>query len=112
MDDKRASTYVYEPKQFPPKFETRLIFSYMLCSSFPKISSLEAVENFIQSQKLLLEQAEQDIARMRELKSYVLLNRDVDPEDLLNQVCYGHNVAFFFGFLPPLPKRLTKFSPS
>ncbi|KIL62420.1 hypothetical protein M378DRAFT_12877 [Amanita muscaria Koide BX008] len=51
-----------------------------------RASTLEALQKFIQNQKTLLQQTQEDIAKLRELKSYVLSKPSVDPEDLLNQI--------------------------
>ncbi|KAK2460457.1 hypothetical protein APHAL10511_007622 [Amanita phalloides] len=51
-----------------------------------RASTLEALESFIQTQRSLLEQTQQDIVKLRKLKSYVLSRSSVDPQDLLHQL--------------------------
>ena len=50
--------------------------------------SLEALESFIRAQHSLLEQTQEDIAKLKKLKSYALAKPNADSGDSIHQVAH------------------------
>ena len=50
--------------------------------------SIEALGSFIRAQRLLLEQTQEDIAKLKKLKSYTLAKPNAMSEDLIHQVAH------------------------
>ena len=89
MDDRRASTYVSNVCSQKPSS-----FSYAT-------HRIEALDSFIRAQRLLLEQTQEDIAKLTKLKSYTLAKPNTESEDLIHQVAHPligfAPGAYFFG---------------
>ncbi|KAF8341185.1 hypothetical protein F5887DRAFT_977118 [Amanita rubescens] len=51
-----------------------------------RASTLKALESFIRNQRLLLEQTQEDIAKLRKLQSYTLATPNADSGDILRQL--------------------------